>query len=436
MDVEAQRATQRSYFALWLDGLRARQEFRAKSRLADALRRAHDRAALVGMMRSVVRGVEQMRQVQRRRAALQVLMATTSRQVMLDAYHRWQAECHARRAHRSALLRAGVMERINVEQNLRRRYYDAWRAAIGRRARIAAAMKRAVVQQRGYDTRLLSAYYLTWMRAVAELRQRKLRERTVGVLSDHKDRLCASSFFGKWRRFTSERTAAARQSELAGLESDVMGLRAKLQALEHLARRKKLLDDALKLVADAKATVEKLRAQQAKERSDMDELRTLIADKRANARAKQEKTIAQQVDDLIAMLKSKTLNLHYDYVLIQKVLQRTETIPAQNVFLEAHQGVKRHVVAWTGESHLPSDREWPLSEELIAEKLQKHEVDVILTSIKTMVITFDIMTPAQRNSLSTDVEIQVNAKWVGYLVDRCNDMRAARLGAVANHVRK
>jgi hypothetical protein len=118
---------------------------------------------------------------------------------------------------------------------------------------------------------------------------------------------------------------------------------------------------------------------------------------------------SERLENLMSQLKAKVINYYSDCTLFHQIREKLTRggQPVTKVFLEAHQAVKRIVVELSRNPNLNSER-WPLTP-VHLQRIPPHQFPVLLTAIKTMVVTFDIMDKPTRDSLTSDVEIVLNA---------------------------
>jgi hypothetical protein len=325
------------------------------------------------------------------------------------------------------------------DKSLLRQRFLTWMAFLMRRRRQKQAEKRVAAVTLASDNALRAQAFVD-LRISADKKVRRAHLlKQLDAMADRNLAPLLHEYYAMWYRFWAIRKEAKYRKAMDDTSDELKELRDRFKTIEHLHRRRLLLLRAQDMVKAAQEALEASRRAQGTTRQEIEDLTAELAAKRAGERAERQRSIAEQVDDLIAMLKSKTLNMHQDFALCATIIKKwqasSQEQPAAKMFLEAHQALKRLVVTWTGAMHLGADEEWPLTEDMVREKLQSHEVATVLDAIKTMVVTFDLMQPAERAGLNTDREIQINAKWVGFFADYCIEQRAARLGAVANRVR-
>lgn len=287
--------------------------------------------------------------------------------------------------------------------------------------------KAAAALMASAEENLRRRYFTTWLRAARCASNQRQRQKATLAMLLRSDRWLLQTAYSKLARYAAERRDARLEQEYDAGQSRVAALREQLNAIEHLVRRRRLLDDAQ--TAINAALQERLRRQERIKQLEDEAvgLRQAIAVKREGAKAKREQSVAEQIADLIAELKCKLLNLHADFTIISKTVEKSRHVAAPKIFLEAHQAVKRVVVELTNDPYLPADAVWPLTHDLV-KQLKSHQVEQVLTAIKTMIITFDIMTPTDRASLSSDKEIVLNAEWINAIADTCLRMKLKRLG--------
>lgn len=427
-----------NFFSQWITHVRKQQQERAKAKLAEALREAAAQAELISQARQAQ--IEAGKKLHRRRLAqiVEGLGKSTEQQALLSAWRKWSAYRVQTTTPNNKADRAVILGDFSKKEFLRRSYLT-WLSFAMRCRRSRMAENRAHAVNVASDNELRARWFAV-LRANAEKKMRaKLLLKQVEALEQRNTSALLSEYYTLWYRFWARIKEARLRKEMEDSMDELKQLREKFKTIEHLHRRKKMLDHAEKLVKDAEEALEATRKAQQDTRDDIKRLQDELEAKRRGEKEERQRSITEQVDDLIAMLKAKVLNVHLDFALYTTIIKKQQASnmeqPAAKMFLEAHQAIKRLIVTWTNIMHLSADEEWPITEELVREQLKSHEVATVLDAIKTMVITFDLMTPSERSGLDTDREVQVNAKWITFLADFTMEQRAVRLGTAANRVK-
>lgn len=425
-------------FQQWITLVRQRQAQRAKDLMVETARKESERNRLVGQARQLLWFARQLQHRARVKAFVEGAGRAAEHNICSVVYRKWSAFRVIKRTPYLKGDRASIVQGFNEKTLLRQRYLT-WMAFLMRRRRAKSAALRASTVNFFSDNELRARAFNA-LRIIADKKARRtLLLKQVDAMADRNTAPLLHAKFTAWHRLWARNQEERYRKAMEDSVGELKGLRDKFKTIEHLHRRRLLLVHAEEMVKRAQDALDACRQAQVDSRKEIVDLTAELEAKRLGAKQDRERSIAEQVDDLIAMLKSKTLNLHQDFALSATIIKKWQTSnyehPAAKMFLEAHQAVKRLVVTWTGVMHLGAEEEWPLTEQLIKDKLQTHEVATILDAIKTLVVSFDLMTPAGRSSLDTDKEIQINAKWIGFLADHCIELRAARLGAAANRVR-
>ena len=316
-----------------------------------------------------------------------------------------------------------------TDGTLRRLYFQRWIQILQYKERQRKSRASSAGLCMRLESSLLSRYMQMWLAFASQRRNAKNRARAVAVVLRRNDHHLRATYFLQWQKWALSRREDKHKVEYETNKARVAELLQQLESIDHLVRRRKLLDDAQAAI-DAAAADKQRRLERLEElRKENDEIESQIQAKRQGAKEKREKSVAEQVEDLIATLKVKVLNFHGDFPLIHKTQERVKMDKGgvTKIFLEGHIAVKKIVVDLTKESYLKAEDEWPLTDDMV-KKLKPHYADTVLNGIKTMVIAFDTMTPADRASLTTDGEIVLNAKWLILFANVCVEMRMKKLG--------
>lgn len=234
-------------------------------------------------------------------------------------------------------------------------------------------------------------------------------------------------FYEKWKRFSQESATKNLHSKMNTDDATLADLRSEGEKMLSLMERQQLLNEVQAKI-DSINEIRRIKLEQLQKlKEENDELQHSIDNKIPVKRVAVEKTPQDQVVDLLALLKCKLINFHTDFGFVNKIVDRCKKLPPSKIFLEAHQQVKRVIVELTKKPYLPQDSEWGVTEG-DAKRMKSHHCEAILGAIKTMIVTFDVMTPKERASLSSDSEIAVNAHGIQLLADQCIAVRLKRFG--------
>jgi hypothetical protein len=302
-----------------------------------------------------------------------------------------------------------------------------WWSLVQRRNTVDFMAGHATALARKANERIRFEYYAAWKTFVKVHQRRSASQKKLALLVIHTSTVLVATCFGKWKRFTEMRVRDNLLQAHTDRLPEVAELRDKLQAVQHLLQRRWLLDDATEAIrmalaarSEKLARIEELQRQNA-------EIEGQIEAKRQGKVDAVTRSIQEQVADLIARLKCKILNFNGDFGLIGKIVERSKRLGAAKSFLEAHAAVKRVVVELVQITYLDPDVEWPLSGATIT-RMRSHHTETVLGAIKSMIITYDIMTPEERHSLQTDHEIVVNARILQEIADFCIRSKNKRQG--------
>jgi hypothetical protein len=323
--------------------------------------------------------------------------------------------------------RMTAMLEVSSQQRLMVLFFRQWQSRVQRKDVIAQKVFHAAALGSAVHRSLRLSYFATWKSFVEMKKRHRSIQRHVVLLSASSGEYLQAKCYGKWKRYAELHMKEALTKAYAERVPETMDLEGQLQAVQHLLRRRRLLDDASEAIRVALlARSEKLERIESLKQQNKD-LADKIDAKRQGKVDAVTRSIQEQVADLIARLKCKFLNFNGDIGLIAKVVERSKRLSASKSFLEAHSAVKRVVVEMTKITYLDPDLEWPLSEAAIR-KMKSHHTETVLGAIKTMIITYDIMTAQERCSLQTDHEIVVNARILQEIADFCILSKTKRLG--------
>jgi WD40 repeat protein len=274
--------------------------------------------------------------------------------------------------------------------------------------------------------RIMNSCWGRWSDHVATRTKRKAQRNALSSICSRSSSMLVTRVFREWMRFSMERHHHSLVEKQSSHQMHITSLNSTLQSMDHLLQRRSLLDEADVLIHRAMLQRDSKRATVMKLRGDIDVLKDDLERKKSRAPQVVDKTLQEQVADLLSLLKCRLLNFFADFVQMQRVAEKTRRVGAHKVFLEAHQAVKRVVVEMTKEGYLPTDKPWPLTDKMIS-SMKNHHTEVVLGAIKTMIMAYDALNVEQRSSLTSDEEVVVNAQNLHLLADRCLAAREKRL---------
>jgi len=292
-----------------------------------------------------------------------------------------------------------------------------------RRRRLQIAQAIFGCMNRGFFSR----YFYLWRLWALGNKRRKKNHAITDNLMRCLDSGLRRVYFNKWVAFYDVASVGHFERKREELKKDLETLHARIAMRQHLVERQKVVDETQRLIDELLAAKAKKLAKNDELRQDIERINDTAHQKRLKEKEKRDKSVREQVEDIIAMLKCKLLNFNTDFGIISKVGDKSKQVPVIKIFLEAHQAVKRVIVELTGQPHLGVEDKWPLTDEMI-DAMKSHYVEQILVAIKTMIITFDIMTLKDRSELTTDGEIVINGEWLLKLADYCIETRVKKLG--------
>eukprot|EP01062_Namystynia_karyoxenos_P002330 TRINITY_DN10836_c0_g1_i1.p1 TRINITY_DN10836_c0_g1~~TRINITY_DN10836_c0_g1_i1.p1 ORF type:complete len:968 (+),score=396.11 TRINITY_DN10836_c0_g1_i1:101-2905(+) len=364
------------------------------------------------------------------RRIAETLLSTTEGSGRLIAWRRWQRwrVLHARIKRREVAL-GNLMRCTN--RGVLLLYYCKLRALrrtrkhMERRDRLLSSL--CNVSERA----LLRRYWRLLLQAIRQMRRRK-RHRLIAAeaLMGKSTLLCRLRFYGLWAEYAHAHRTNQTLQKIAEAEAHGAELQSQFDAREAALARYKEIEDKRREVAEAQRKVSDIDGEIDAARRELEELRRQIEEKRQREREHREASKSKMVADFMALLKAQVLNYHKDYDTIGKLRDQVEprgSVPVAKLFLEAHMVVKRVVVEITRTAQDPGQR-WRGMDRAISQ-VQDHHKRTVLNAIKQMIICYDLMTEAVRNSLETDDEILANTDYLKTLAEQgrqLEEMRASR----------
>jgi hypothetical protein len=416
------------YWIKWSRFLANQKAQRHKETMANVLYQSERRQLGLATFMKLRQFYFFVRRRQKRELVLKQLEARTTTANAASAWNSWR-NCVASRAQsKKKAAMAKCLEAVTLE-NFQREYFLRWGRALQGKKRGNKTAKCSNSLCIRLENDLRGRYFMAWLIKARAARPTTTKRHALLVLARHAEKNLLASYYGLWSRFAALKREAKMLAEYEQGKSRIAELLESMRGIEGLVRRQKLLEDAQRAIDKAKQDREAKLARLAEVRAECDGIKEQIEEKRAGAREKTQKSIAEQVEDLIAKLKVKVLNFHQDFPLIHKTQEQIKLDKGGviKVFLEGHIAVKKIVVEITKQTYLGAEDEWPLTEDMV-KKLKPHYCDPVLNAIKTMVIAFDTMTPADRQSMTTDGEIVLNAKWLILFADVCVGIRLKKFG--------
>eukprot|EP01064_Diplonema_japonicum_P025449 TRINITY_DN36876_c0_g1_i1.p2 TRINITY_DN36876_c0_g1~~TRINITY_DN36876_c0_g1_i1.p2 ORF type:complete len:911 (+),score=340.06 TRINITY_DN36876_c0_g1_i1:42-2774(+) len=334
----------------------------------------------------------------------EALVANTEKGLMRFSYRKWTRFLDRMRIRKkreqvaSALLRSGDIGLMRV-------YYFKWvnwRQVAKRNAKKSAL---AETMMNNSVRGMQRVYFLKFWKWGQGLREKEKKKALADLLQRNTEKGLLALYQQKCDEWLNMHMKNKAENELAEKEKKLADLQRqqeeekermkRIEALEDLRSKRDALKqkrDALKeRVAEAKKSNEDIR-KDIQNKKDSDE----------DVRATREK-----LNDVMAKLKEVALNFDLDHQLILTTTDKCKSIPVHKVFLSAHMEVKRVIVQLLGKSDLPQGQEWEIYGKF--KKIEKFQYSQIFKAIKTLVITFDIMTLKDLAMLETDDEIVANA---------------------------
>ncbi|KNH05308.1 jouberin [Perkinsela sp. CCAP 1560/4] len=259
------------------------------------------------------------------------------------------------------------------------------------------------------------------MHKIRQLRGASLEKLRMSRLADslrrHRERLTIRKAYGN---LSIAKIRSGAKNTKAQEESEV-------KTLNDLREKARLLQEREAAIALNETLVAELTDIEKSQSDQHERIESFKAAIETRHRARQERPAATVTDQLLqtmASLKCAALNFDADVVLIQKTVERANSLAksgASRIFLRAHLDIKRTIVSVFGEQPKKKhadDRSTPLTytwgtdaESIIAAVRQfpVHTHAALLEAIKRMIISFDMLSPEELVSIDADKEIVANA---------------------------
>eukprot|EP01006_Ploeotia_vitrea_P010698 TRINITY_DN27745_c0_g1_i1.p1 TRINITY_DN27745_c0_g1~~TRINITY_DN27745_c0_g1_i1.p1 ORF type:complete len:938 (-),score=20.82 TRINITY_DN27745_c0_g1_i1:55-2625(-) len=308
---------------------------------------------------------------------------------------------------------------------LARRYFSKLRDHCYKKQKRAWQIEATNNLLRRTTQQMLSEKFRLWYMRHVLIRRQQQKE----IIAEHLAVRTASKllvrYYGKLRRYALGTSCAALLVELRDENSNYHKCKRESQQLEKHVQQWREFSQVRNTVQKLQNETEQLAVRNAQLAEIHDSLEARIQAKHEEPEADVE-WLRSQVVETMSMLKAEALNLDVDFKMISEIRDKCKVIPVTRVFLEAHAKVKRAVVGVTGNNQT-FGMKWTLTRELL-HKIPQHQLTTILTSIKQMIIAYDMMDIPTRDSLQTDEEIVANALWLIEMVSIALSYRRRKLG--------
>eukprot|EP00760_Papus_ankaliazontas_P030676 PhM_4_TR4964/c0_g1_i1/m.56959 len=367
----------------------------------------------------------------------EALLSSSATGLMRVAFKKW-CSFNDRRKNRRKRIQISETLLRNSDAGLQRLYYFKFvRFLTG----VRAEKKRSAVLEtmgRNSDLGLLRIYYGKLVRNLRVQAAHRQRQRLAELMMANTDRGLTALYYRRWTDNAAAGAATRRDQEYEENQRTLAELEEKYKGMEGRIERQKALqakmDERDALVRQKMERLARIAELEASLRSLEERIRN------KEDREAREASIRAQLVETMSQLKCRALNFDSDYSLICKTVDRAASVDrgALRAFLSAHMDLKRVVVAQLGEQ--PSKKRdssedvdltytWGKTDTSVRAAVAKfptHSHSSLLESIKKMVITFDILQPAELNDIETDDEIVANANGLIVMFDYIADQRAKR----------
>ena len=360
------------------------------------------------------------------RRELSVAFAGQSQRGLMRAHFRkWLKFATSKRTTRQKASYVACILRTS-EQSLLRVYYIKFRT-LTTRFRDRKRKQDAARLILSLSVRSLRRHaFNAWLHYLSRVKAQRRRMMVASAFLANTERGLTADCYRRWHGLRFRRLRERREKERQISEGDLAMMREKYAELQLVVEMKRGNDELAAQLEAKRSAIEERKMQLMRLRNQRDELVELMANADEEA-ARRQLSVREQLANLIARIKAKVLNFNADFSAITQIREKAKQIPVRQIFLEEHQKVKRIVVDLTRKPHLPTDQEWPLTIAMLS-KIPSFQMAVLLSSIKGMIITFDMMDKATRDSMATDQEIVINAKWLLVMADLSMEHRRASLG--------
>eukprot|EP01059_Diplonema_ambulator_P011905 TRINITY_DN21974_c0_g1_i3.p1 TRINITY_DN21974_c0_g1~~TRINITY_DN21974_c0_g1_i3.p1 ORF type:complete len:941 (+),score=440.19 TRINITY_DN21974_c0_g1_i3:38-2824(+) len=277
-----------------------------------------------------------------------------------------------------------------------------WRQVAKRKTKRAALAETMMNNSRRGMQRV---YFLKFWKWGQGLRDKEKKKALAEMLKRNTEKGLLATYQQKCEEWLNAHMQKKKENELEEKTKRLEELLKQQEAEKERMKRIEALDELRKRRDELKKRRDELQGNIDAMKAGNDDIRDQIQKKKdsdEDIRATREK-----LNDVMAKLKEVALNFDQDHQLIITTTDKCKSIPVHKVFLSAHMEVKRVVVTLLGKSDLPQGEEWQIYGKF--KKIEKFQYSQIHKAIKTLVITFDIMTLKDLAMLETDDEIVANA---------------------------
>lgn len=414
---EEQLLFMRRMFSKWFRWYRTSQNVRLREKFSEVLEQTTKRSVVLNYFRRMQVFARTMKNALQRSDLVSVLGAQNGSYLSRIYLRKWLKFRNTRATANRRQRYAEQLVRVS-ESGVLRLFYCKWLDFLANRKVKEHKRKfgETLLHMTAAGNRRIA--FLKWLK-FAQQRHRRVRVKAAAevlLLNTHNGLL--ASYFAKLKSYRAV-CAARRHKEAASLVGEELAaMREKYAALEALMAERREVERLKAQLEQQDVELQQRRMKLDHLRSERDQLARDLEQKQQDDSARVA-SVQEQLESLMAKLKAKVINFYADQPLFHQVREKLKQgQPVSKVFLEAHQAVKRVVVELTRKPHLGVTEHWPLSNEQLR-RMPSHQTSVVLTAIKTMIVTFDVMDKDTRDGMTTDQEIVTNADWLLLMAEIC-----------------
>lgn len=429
------------YLSKWYQWFMARRFATASQRYERALNPLFDERTMLLYAHKLKKFVATLK-ASKDREVISGVWTRSSLLVVLRVYYiRWR-QVLVRRAEDSRRNAAASTLSDSNQVALMRKFYVRWSTSgekVEQRVLAMHTLERFLVMEGSIQ---LKERFRKWYVYVIRRKQLKKLWRLAECVDVATNAPLRARYYQKWLLFKFYSLDKKRRERMAARAKEIASIREQYSALEPLIAEKRLIGElnlaTSKLAREAAAESARLDAVREQQELLQEKL-FRREEEELNRQQLSKEDVQEQLVQLLSRLKAKALNFYADQQLFHQMRERTKPTAggqqaAVKVFLESHQAVKRVVVDVTRKPYMSAEERWPLDEHMLAH-LPGHHLSTVHTAIKNMVLTFDIMDEATRDSITTDFEIVINGHNLMDMLDVCVAHKHNRLSsAPASHI--
>lgn len=435
LELASQRCLLASIYDRWMMVAMKKREREASRLCVAALERASNCAVLCRFyVKWSKRALSRRRALKARQTftedQLQMLESKSQITVLQRALRKWRSASHSLPASEkasgglhsgSSLARfADLYSKIRMEQ-MQRCYLSLWRRWAERRRRLVSLRSVADLMQQQCNLLLQQRYYAEWILFINNQRIRKLNEELV-IIGDqvHSAETENKDVFEKLQlQKRIEQLHAQKKKDAKEFATEEARIHQIMQETQFLRER-------LASEPSHRATGMKGMSTALPMSRHTSWYREVLEQQRLQPSILVQMPRDDAVHHIMAQLKGNVLNLYTDISLFRQVReQRCQGAEASSIFMDAFAEIKRLVVpnAPSRGHNRQTGLRWPLFMETL-DNIPLHYCNAILTAIKTLAISHDLLSPDGMRGLTAIYdEIIANGDWLFLIFRACQSRR-------------